>query len=171
MAGDGAKKEKKRTKEVVAREYTINLHKALHGATFKKRAPKAIKVVRPPPKPWGPAVQRAASAAGLQPRARCLCASLLQTSPGERGGQCGGWNPRGADRILPSRAAQVKAFAAKAMKTKEVRVDVELNKQLWSKGIRNVRLGQPAAQTLCRALPLSGTAPDARCLVCLSLRT
>jgi large subunit ribosomal protein L31e len=71
MAGD-----KKRAKEVVTREYTINLHKALHGATFKKRAPKAIKVV--------------------------------------------------------------KAFAAKAMKTKEVRVDVELNKQLWAKGIRNV---------------------------------
>jgi hypothetical protein len=44
MAGD-----KKRAKEVVTREYTINLHKALHGATFKKRAPKAIKVVRPPP--------------------------------------------------------------------------------------------------------------------------
>ena len=46
MAGD-----KKRAKEVVTREYTINLHKALHGATFKKRAPKAIKVVRLRPQP------------------------------------------------------------------------------------------------------------------------
>ena len=36
----------KRTKEIVTREYTINLHKALHGVTFKKRAPKAIKAVR-----------------------------------------------------------------------------------------------------------------------------
>ena len=36
----------KRAKEIVTREYTINLHKALHGVTFKKRAPKAIKAVR-----------------------------------------------------------------------------------------------------------------------------
>ncbi len=32
--------------EVVTREYTIHLHKHLHGCTFKKRAPKAIKVIR-----------------------------------------------------------------------------------------------------------------------------
>ncbi|GAB7361469.1 hypothetical protein MBLNU230_g1525t1 [Neophaeotheca triangularis] len=32
--------------DVVAREYTIHLHKRVHGATFKKRAPKAIKEVR-----------------------------------------------------------------------------------------------------------------------------
>jgi large subunit ribosomal protein L31e len=32
--------------EVVTREYTIHLHKYLHGCTFKKRAPKAIKVIR-----------------------------------------------------------------------------------------------------------------------------
>ena len=32
--------------EVVTREYTINLHKALHGITFKKRAPKAVSYVR-----------------------------------------------------------------------------------------------------------------------------
>ncbi|EHA49834.1 60S ribosomal protein L31, variant 2 [Pyricularia oryzae] len=32
--------------DVVAREYTIHLHKRLHGATFKKRAPKAIKEIK-----------------------------------------------------------------------------------------------------------------------------
>jgi large subunit ribosomal protein L31e len=32
--------------EIVTREYTIHLHKHLHGCTFKKRAPKAIKVIR-----------------------------------------------------------------------------------------------------------------------------
>jgi large subunit ribosomal protein L31e len=32
--------------EVVTREYTIHLHKYLHGTTFKKRAPKAIKVIK-----------------------------------------------------------------------------------------------------------------------------
>ena len=36
-------------------------------------------------------------------------------------------------------AAQVKEFAKKAMKTSEVRVDVKLNKHIWSKGVRNVR--------------------------------
>lgn len=32
--------------EVVTREYTINLHKRLHGIGFKYRAPRAIKEVR-----------------------------------------------------------------------------------------------------------------------------
>ncbi|KAG6606871.1 60S ribosomal protein L31, partial [Cucurbita argyrosperma subsp. sororia] len=32
--------------EVVTREYTVNLHKRLHGCTFKKKAPKAIKELR-----------------------------------------------------------------------------------------------------------------------------
>ncbi|XP_043689859.1 60S ribosomal protein L31-like [Telopea speciosissima] len=35
-----------RKEEVVTREYTINLHKRLHGCTFKKMAPKAIKEIR-----------------------------------------------------------------------------------------------------------------------------
>ncbi|XP_023916475.1 large ribosomal subunit protein eL31 isoform X2 [Quercus suber] len=38
--------EKTRKEEVVSREYTINLHKRLHGCTFKKKAPKAIKEIR-----------------------------------------------------------------------------------------------------------------------------
>ncbi|KAH3899961.1 60S ribosomal protein L31 [Saccharomycodes ludwigii] len=33
-------------KDVVTREYTINLHKRLHGASFKKRAPKAVKEIK-----------------------------------------------------------------------------------------------------------------------------
>lgn len=32
--------------EVVTREYTINLHKRLHGIGFKKRAPRAVKEIR-----------------------------------------------------------------------------------------------------------------------------
>ncbi|TVY82320.1 60S ribosomal protein L31-A [Lachnellula suecica] len=32
--------------DVVAREYTIHLHKRMHGATFKKRAPRAIKEIK-----------------------------------------------------------------------------------------------------------------------------
>ena len=37
---------KSRSKEVVTREYTINLHKRLHGITFKKRAPRAVKEIK-----------------------------------------------------------------------------------------------------------------------------
>lgn len=62
---------KSRSKEVVTREYTINLHKRLHGITFKKRAPRAVK--------------------------------------------------------------EIKAFAAKMMKTPDVRLDVKLNKAVWRK--------------------------------------
>mmetsp|Transcript_34169 Transcript_34169/g.81055 ORF Transcript_34169/g.81055 Transcript_34169/m.81055 type:complete len:115 (+) Transcript_34169:88-432(+) len=37
---------KSRSMEVVTREYTINLHKRLHGITFKKRAPRAVKEIK-----------------------------------------------------------------------------------------------------------------------------
>lgn len=40
--------------------------------------------------------------------------------------------------LLPLKQ-QVKKFASKVMKTSDVRVDVKLNKHIWSKGIRNVR--------------------------------
>lgn len=69
-------KKERRAKEVVTREYTINLHKKLHDIKFKSRAPRAIKEVR--------------------------------------------------------------KFASKIMGTKDVRLDVSLNKAIWSKGIKNV---------------------------------
>ena len=62
--------------QVVTREYTVHLHKHLHGCTFKKRAPKAVKVL--------------------------------------------------------------KQFAQKQMQTKDVRLDPDLNKHLWSRGIKSV---------------------------------
>ncbi|KAG0615928.1 hypothetical protein M758_5G076800 [Ceratodon purpureus] len=69
-------KGKSRKDEVVTRDYTINLHKRLHGCTFKKMAPKAVKEIR--------------------------------------------------------------KFAQKAMGTSDVRLDVKLNKHIWSRGVRNV---------------------------------
>lgn len=42
-AGD---KKAPRIDDVVTREYTVNLHKRLHGVGFKKRAPRAIKEIR-----------------------------------------------------------------------------------------------------------------------------
>lgn len=42
----GEKKGKSAINEVVTREYTVNLHKRLHGIGFKKRAPRAIKEIR-----------------------------------------------------------------------------------------------------------------------------
>jgi ribosomal protein L31E len=76
VTADGTRMVEKRSKEPTTREYTINLHKRLHGINFKKRAPRAVKEVR--------------------------------------------------------------KFAAKAMGTKDVRLDVKLNKEIWAKGIRNV---------------------------------
>merc|ERR1712179_648906 len=73
-------KDKKSSKspmnEVVTREYTINLHKRIHGTQFKKRAPRAIR--------------------------------------------------------------EIKKFAESMMGTPDVRIDVGLNKFVWSKGVRNV---------------------------------
>jgi len=62
--------------DVVAREYTIHMHRRIHGASFKKRAPKAIK--------------------------------------------------------------EIKDFATKAMGTKDVRIDPQLNKKVWEGGIKGV---------------------------------
>ncbi|OAD60087.1 60S ribosomal protein L31 [Eufriesea mexicana] len=76
MAKSKEKKGKSAINEVVTREYTVNLHKRLHGVGFKKRAPRAIKEIR--------------------------------------------------------------KFAEKQMGTPDVRIETRLNKQLWSKGIRNV---------------------------------
>jgi len=38
----------------------------------------------------------------------------------------------------PRAVKEIKKFAQKAMKTTDVRVDVKLNKAVWSRGIRNV---------------------------------
>lgn len=62
--------------DLVSRDYTIHLAKYTHKVTFKKKAPRAIKVI--------------------------------------------------------------KAFASKAMGTKDVRIDAKLNKYVWSQGIKNV---------------------------------
>ena len=42
----GDKKTKSALNEVITREYTIHLHKRLHGVGFKKRAPRAIKEIK-----------------------------------------------------------------------------------------------------------------------------
>ncbi|RKU48462.1 60S ribosomal protein L31 [Coniochaeta pulveracea] len=46
MAPTGKKAGRSAIADVVAREYTIHLHKRLHGVTFKKRAPRAIKEIK-----------------------------------------------------------------------------------------------------------------------------
>jgi len=39
-------KKKDVTNEIVTREYTINLHKRIHGVGFKRRAPRAIREIK-----------------------------------------------------------------------------------------------------------------------------
>lgn len=46
MAKTKAEKKRSAITEVVTREFTINLHKRLHGIGFKKRAPRAVKEIR-----------------------------------------------------------------------------------------------------------------------------
>jgi large subunit ribosomal protein L31e len=78
MARSSTTKQNKRSTlaDVVTREYTIHMHKRIHGLGFKKRAPRAMKSIR--------------------------------------------------------------EFASKQMGTKDVRLDVDLNKAIWSHGIKNV---------------------------------
>uniref|UniRef100_A0A8D0H8A8 Large ribosomal subunit protein eL31 n=1 Tax=Sphenodon punctatus TaxID=8508 RepID=A0A8D0H8A8_SPHPU len=44
--GGEKKKGRSAINEVVTREYTINIHKRIHGVGFKKRAPRALKEIR-----------------------------------------------------------------------------------------------------------------------------
>merc|ERR1711963_1342957 len=74
--GDKKKSAKSAVNEVCTRDYTINLHKRIHGMQFKKRAPRAIR--------------------------------------------------------------EIKKFAEAMMGTPDVRIDVSLNKYVWSQGVRNV---------------------------------
>merc|ERR1712228_200600 len=46
MAKDKKSAAKSPLNEVVTREYTINLHKRIHGMQFKKRAPRAIREIK-----------------------------------------------------------------------------------------------------------------------------
>ncbi|MCQ2821183.1 MAG: 60S ribosomal protein L31 [archaeon] len=73
-----AKKEKKEAKELgaVTRGLTVHLHKLVHEVKFKKKAPRAIRLI--------------------------------------------------------------KDLAAKTMFTKDVRIDPDLNKEIWRNGIRNL---------------------------------
>ena len=71
------RKEGKNELQEVTKKMKINLHKQLHGVQFKKKAPRAIKVIK----------------------------KLVQRN----------------------------------MRTKDVRIDPELNKELWKKGVRNLQ--------------------------------
>ncbi|XP_057574809.1 60S ribosomal protein L31-like [Hippopotamus amphibius kiboko] len=42
----GGEKGRSTMNKMVTREYTINIHKRIHGVGFKKRAPEALKEIR-----------------------------------------------------------------------------------------------------------------------------
>mmetsp|Transcript_30568 Transcript_30568/g.98508 ORF Transcript_30568/g.98508 Transcript_30568/m.98508 type:complete len:107 (-) Transcript_30568:381-701(-) len=44
--GEAATSKRPKAQELVTRDYTINLHKRLHGITFKKKAPRAIREIK-----------------------------------------------------------------------------------------------------------------------------
>ncbi|EDV21473.1 60S ribosomal protein L31 [Trichoplax sp. H2] len=46
MTPKANKKSRSAIDEIVSREYTVHLHKRLHGVGFKKRAPRAIKELK-----------------------------------------------------------------------------------------------------------------------------
>ena len=171
-----------KTQDVVTREYTINLAKAVHGLTFKKRAPRAVQAVSAQPRAneprsgWRRCDARDAASTRVttvdSPERRGVLSFTLEwgivtpfvsIDDAHRPGT-GRFRPPIAARARPLRAReamspfspstprsppppprrqQVKKFAQKVMKTSDVRVDVKLNKAIWSKGIRNVRDALP----------------------------
>ncbi|KAG6792923.1 hypothetical protein POTOM_002088 [Populus tomentosa] len=94
---------KGRKEEVITREYTINLHKRLHGCTILGILLKLM-----------------------------VCSVLLNVTP--RDVQAVNTFKKKAPKAIK----EIRKFAQKAMKTTDVRVDVKLNKHVWSRGIRSV---------------------------------
>ena len=88
--------------EPAAREATIHLHKLLHGISYKNRAPRCVQEERKRAQPQPP-----------------LSRSRLNLAP-----------PAPAPPVLPpcSAVREIKAFAAKMMSTKDVRISADLNK-------------------------------------------
>ncbi|MBA0737650.1 hypothetical protein Gogos_011104 [Gossypium gossypioides] len=91
-----------RKEEVVTREYTINLHKRLHGCI----------------------------PTGCIPEQRFKDMILLRTIQMHENFTF--------KKKAPKAIKEIRKFAEKAMGTKDVRVDVKLNKHIWSRGIRSV---------------------------------
>ena len=95
--------------DVVAREYTIHLHKRIFGMQFKKRAPRAIKEIK---KFAYTAMVRLSSIATSPHR------SLLQRCLRK-------------ERRRSSTNSLVQG-------TRDVRLDPQLNKKVWESGIKGV---------------------------------
>ncbi|KAG8367290.1 hypothetical protein BUALT_Bualt16G0057000 [Buddleja alternifolia] len=89
-----------RKEEVVTREYTINLHKRLHG--------------------WHDCIFRLLSD---------LCSEIIVFTFVV---------DSTFKKKAPNAIKEIRKFAHKAMGTTDVRVDVKLNKHIWSRGIRSV---------------------------------
>ncbi|CAL9748094.1 unnamed protein product [Musa acuminata subsp. burmannicoides] len=102
---------KGRKEEVVTREYTINLHKRLHGWCLSL-SPVSLYFL----------------GSLLLPAVTCFLYSYLPLlSLGST-----------FKKKAPKAIKEIKKFAQKAMGTTDVRVDVKLNKHIWSRGIRSV---------------------------------
>lgn len=101
-----------RSADLVTRDYTINLHKRLHGITFKKKAPRAIREIKK-------------FAMGMMKTSCGRRVRFPSAAPSSRA--------RGARRAFLPRATPNALFSRR-----DVRVDAKLNKFIWSQGIRNV---------------------------------
>jgi len=71
-----------KTQDVVTREYTINLAKAVHGITFKKRAPRAVAAVRTTPATEHARFSRATARAFAGDRGRATAPRLRSDALG-----------------------------------------------------------------------------------------
>ncbi|KAH7570673.1 hypothetical protein JRO89_XS05G0153800 [Xanthoceras sorbifolium] len=99
---------KGRKEEVVTREYTINLHKRLHGCYLNvAQAHKEI-------------------FHNMDTRVGYICSN------------CSLQDTFTFKKKAPKAIKEIRKFAQKAMGTTDVRVDVKLNKHIWSRGIRSV---------------------------------
>ncbi|ELW55468.1 60S ribosomal protein L31 [Tupaia chinensis] len=119
----GKKKGRSAINEVVTREYTINIHKCIHGVGFKKRAPRALKEIR----------KFATKEIGTQ-------MPFCHQRGGDPGihhqhSQVHPW--RGLQETCPSGTQRNSEICHKGDRDSDVRPNTRLNKAAWARGIRN----------------------------------
>uniref|UniRef100_A0A0D9X9J2 60S ribosomal protein L31 n=1 Tax=Leersia perrieri TaxID=77586 RepID=A0A0D9X9J2_9ORYZ len=126
-----------RKEEVVTREYTINLHKRLHGWYFR------LLISSVPLRYEGLRSYAMDEIMRFLLDANCNCECAYVGTDDQEPEFVkmlikDAWGFSTFKKKAPNAIKEIRKFAHKAMGTADVRIDVKLNKHIWSSGIRSV---------------------------------
>lgn len=140
-SGRSARPPRPRAEEVVSREYTVNVHKRIHGVYVHASQRRQMRLVVPVP------CASCSSFAHVCLSAAVLCMAVndmrvpstcLHARVHRCINICDGSIHSTFKKRAPRAIESIREFAKRTMGTEDVRIDTLLNKFIWSKGVRNV---------------------------------